>query len=159
MLMAVCATCGKCVFNLNHFACLSKFTNDVNARTKKLRRLYKSTLFIVDLEHQAYDGKMYLAVHFVENYLGYRSISTCLVRDLLGKRLTSASPTQAWLWHQRLSHLNFDYINLLLKKDIVIGLPKLEDETPEVLKDFLTMIQQNLQAPVISVGTDRGTEF
>ncbi|GJX22708.1 retrovirus-related pol polyprotein from transposon TNT 1-94 [Tanacetum coccineum] len=32
---AVCATCGKCVFNLNHDACVSKFLNDVNARTKK----------------------------------------------------------------------------------------------------------------------------
>ncbi|GKB28831.1 retrovirus-related pol polyprotein from transposon TNT 1-94 [Tanacetum coccineum] len=131
----------------------------------------------------------------------------------------STSPTQAWLWHRRLSHLNFDYINLLSKKDIVIGLPKLKyvkdqlcssyemskakrslfktkadpslkrrlnllhmnlcgpmhvesingmkyilvivddysrftwtlllpskDETPEVLKDFLKMIQCNLQA-------------
>ncbi|GJZ01917.1 retrovirus-related pol polyprotein from transposon TNT 1-94 [Tanacetum coccineum] len=184
--------------------------------------------------------------------------STCFVRDLQGNDLLSgnrgsdlytislqettsstpicllakASPTQAWLWHRRLSHLNFDYINLLSKKDIVIGLPKLKyvkdqlcsscevskakrssfksktvpsskgrlnllhmdlcgpmrvasingkkyilvivddysrytwtlflrskDETPEVLKDFLTMIQRNLQAPVISVRTDRGTEF
>ncbi|GKA67644.1 retrovirus-related pol polyprotein from transposon TNT 1-94, partial [Tanacetum coccineum] len=34
-----------------------------------------------------------------------------------------------------------------------------KDETPEVLKDFLKMIQRNLQAPVISVRTDRGTEF
>nr|GEU45855.1 hypothetical protein [Tanacetum cinerariifolium] len=41
--------------------------------------------------------------------------STCFVRDL-----------QAWLWHQRLSHLNFDYINLLSKKDVVIGLLKLK---------------------------------
>nr|GEU83330.1 hypothetical protein [Tanacetum cinerariifolium] len=40
--------------------------------------------------------------------------------------MAKASPTQAWLWHQRLSHLNFDYINLLLKKDVVIGLPKLK---------------------------------
>ncbi|GJS51029.1 retrovirus-related pol polyprotein from transposon TNT 1-94 [Tanacetum coccineum] len=134
--------------------------------------------------------------------------------------MAKASPTQAWLWHRRLSHLNFDYINLLSKKDVVIGLPKLKyvkdqlcsscevskakrssfksktipsskgrlnllhmdlcgpmrvasingkkyilvivddysrytwtlflrskDETPEVLKDFLTMIQRNLQAP------------
>ncbi|GJT15939.1 retrovirus-related pol polyprotein from transposon TNT 1-94, partial [Tanacetum coccineum] len=146
--------------------------------------------------------------------------------------MAKASPTQAWLWHRRLSHLNFDYINLLSKKDVVIGLPKLKyvkdqlcsscevskakrssfksktvpsskgrlnllhmdlcgpmrvaiingkkyilvivddyskytwilflcskDETPEVLKDFLTMIQRNLQALVISVRTDRGTEF
>nr|GEW70457.1 hypothetical protein [Tanacetum cinerariifolium] len=34
-----------------------------------------------------------------------------------------------------------------------------KDETPEVLKDFLTMIQRNLQATVITVRTDRGTEF
>ncbi|GJV26933.1 retrovirus-related pol polyprotein from transposon TNT 1-94 [Tanacetum coccineum] len=34
-----------------------------------------------------------------------------------------------------------------------------KDETPDVLKDFLTMIQRNLQAPIISVRTDRGTEF
>ncbi|GJX37685.1 retrovirus-related pol polyprotein from transposon TNT 1-94 [Tanacetum coccineum] len=40
--------------------------------------------------------------------------------------IAKASPTQAWLWHQRLSHLNFDYINLLSKKDVVIGLPKLK---------------------------------
>ncbi|GJX10741.1 hypothetical protein Tco_0200600 [Tanacetum coccineum] len=31
----VYATCGKCVFNSNHDACVSKFINDVNARTKK----------------------------------------------------------------------------------------------------------------------------
>nr|GEW02936.1 hypothetical protein [Tanacetum cinerariifolium] len=78
--------------------------------------------------------------------------STCFVRDLHGNDLLTrnrgsdfytislqestsltplclmakATPTQAWLWHRRLSHLNFDYINLLLKKDIVNGLPKLK---------------------------------
>nr|GEV86614.1 ribonuclease H-like domain-containing protein [Tanacetum cinerariifolium] len=52
--------------------------------------------------------------------------STCFVRDLRGNDLLTASPTQAWLWHRRLSHLNFDYINLLLKKDVVIVLPKLK---------------------------------
>nr|GEX97476.1 hypothetical protein [Tanacetum cinerariifolium] len=184
--------------------------------------------------------------------------STCFVRDLQGNDLlvcnrgsdlytislqestsstlvclmAKATPTQAWLWHRRLSHLNFHYINLLLKKDIVIGLPKLKyvkdqlcsscelskakrssfkskvvpsskgrlnllhmdlcgpmrvasingkkyilviidnysrytwtlflhskDETPDVLKVFLTTIQRNLQASVITVQTDRGTEF
>nr|GEW35117.1 putative late blight resistance protein homolog R1B-23 [Tanacetum cinerariifolium] len=40
--------------------------------------------------------------------------------------MAKATLTQAWLWHRRLPHLNFDYINLLLKKDIVIGLPKLK---------------------------------
>nr|GEU63379.1 retrotransposon protein, putative, unclassified [Tanacetum cinerariifolium] len=146
--------------------------------------------------------------------------------------MAKATPTQAWLWHRRLSHLNFEYINLLSKKDIVISLPKLKyvkdqlcsscelckakrssfkskvvpsskgrlnllymdlcgpmrvasinekkyilvivddysrytwtlflrskDETPKVLKEFLTMIQRNLQAQVITVRTDRGTKF
>ncbi|GJX21280.1 hypothetical protein Tco_0223957 [Tanacetum coccineum] len=31
----ICATCGKCMFNPNHDACVSKFLNDVNDRTKK----------------------------------------------------------------------------------------------------------------------------
>ncbi|GJX04499.1 retrovirus-related pol polyprotein from transposon TNT 1-94 [Tanacetum coccineum] len=47
--------------------------------------------------------------------------SMCYVRDLQGNDILTA-----WLWHRRLSHLNFDYINLLSKKDIVIGLPKLK---------------------------------
>ncbi|GKA86743.1 retrovirus-related pol polyprotein from transposon TNT 1-94 [Tanacetum coccineum] len=187
----VCATCGKCVFNSNHDTCVSKFLNDVNARTKKprvvpisprksksqanksaatppkktvasestiqksksyYRMLYEKTskiiqliLFIVDSECTKHmTGNLKLLVAFRK--------STCFVRDLQGNDLLTgnrgsdlytisfqettsstpicfmakASPTQAWLWHQRLSHLNFDYINLLSKKDVVIGLPKLK---------------------------------
>ncbi|GJW58214.1 retrovirus-related pol polyprotein from transposon TNT 1-94, partial [Tanacetum coccineum] len=369
----VCATCGKCMFNSNHDACVSKYLNDVNARTKKpkvvpistrkpksqanksiatyrkkivasestttnsksyYRMLYEKTskawkwwiaqhcpsgykwvpktkmkwvpkvrnetvkkrvsfaidnasritnivqliLFIIDsgcTKHMT--GNLSLLCNFVEKYLGtvhfgndqfapilgYGDLvafwkSTCFVRDLQGNDLLTgnrgsdlytislqettsstpiclmakASPIQAWLWHRRLSHLNFDYINLLSKKDVVIGLPKLKyvkdqlcssyevskakrssfktktvpsskgrlnllhmdlcglmrvasingkkyilvivddysrytwtlflrskDEIPEVLKDFLMMIQRNLQALVIHVRTDRGTEF
>nr|GFB80880.1 integrase, catalytic region, zinc finger, CCHC-type, peptidase aspartic, catalytic [Tanacetum cinerariifolium] len=32
---AVCATCNKCLVDSNHFACVTKILNDVNARTKK----------------------------------------------------------------------------------------------------------------------------
>nr|GEV12515.1 hypothetical protein [Tanacetum cinerariifolium] len=35
-----------------------------------------------------------------------------------------ASSTKSWLWHQRLSHLNFDTINDLAKNNLVSGLPK-----------------------------------
>ncbi|GJX32549.1 retrovirus-related pol polyprotein from transposon TNT 1-94 [Tanacetum coccineum] len=78
--------------------------------------------------------------------------STCYIRDLKGNDLLTgscgidlysitlqdtstpnpiclmakASSSQAWLWHLRLSHLNFDTINLLSKYDIVTGLPKLK---------------------------------
>nr|GFB11699.1 hypothetical protein [Tanacetum cinerariifolium] len=39
-------------------------------------------------------------------------------------RLAKASSSQSWLWHQRLSHLNFATINNLVKNNLVQGLPK-----------------------------------
>ncbi|GKE95146.1 retrovirus-related pol polyprotein from transposon TNT 1-94, partial [Tanacetum coccineum] len=77
------------------------------------------------------------------------------------------------------SQVNFDTINLLLKNNIVNGLPKLKfvkdhlcsscelgkakrkskDETPRVLIDFLTLVQRGLHAQVTTVRTDKGTEF
>nr|GEX37782.1 retrovirus-related Pol polyprotein from transposon TNT 1-94 [Tanacetum cinerariifolium] len=78
--------------------------------------------------------------------------STCFIRDLKGNDLLTgshgtdlylitlqntnspnpiclmakATSSQAWLWHRRLSHLNFDTINLLSKNDIVVDLPKVK---------------------------------
>ncbi|GKC37503.1 retrovirus-related pol polyprotein from transposon TNT 1-94 [Tanacetum coccineum] len=40
--------------------------------------------------------------------------------------IAKATSSQAWLWNRRLSHLNFDTINLLSKNNIVNGLPKLK---------------------------------
>nr|GEY45335.1 hypothetical protein [Tanacetum cinerariifolium] len=339
---AVCATCNKCLVDSNHFACVTKMLNGVNARTKKpnvvpistrkpkgqanklvatphkkkvasksnnqkpqsyFRMLYEKTsktwkwwiaqqspseykwvpktnmqrvpkakndkivqliLFIVDsgcTKHMT--GNLKLLCNFVEKFLGTVRFGNDQFAPILGYGdlvqgnvtinkgndlligncgsdlytislqestsstplclMTKASPTQAWLWHRRLSHLNFDYSNLLSKKDIVIGLPKLKyvkdqlcsscelskakrslfqskavislkgrlnllhmdlcgpmrvasinrkkyilvivddysrytwtlflrskDKTPEVLKEFLTMIQRNLQASVIT---------
>nr|GFB14081.1 integrase, catalytic region, zinc finger, CCHC-type, peptidase aspartic, catalytic [Tanacetum cinerariifolium] len=144
--------------------------------------------------------------------------STCFIRDLKGNDLllgfcgtdlysitlqdtnssnpiclvAKATSSQAWLWHRRLSHLNFDTINLLSKNDIVVGLSKVKfvkdhlcsscelgkakrksfhtkltpsskrrskDETPEVLIDFIKLIQRGLQAQVGVVRTNKGTEF
>nr|GEW44109.1 hypothetical protein [Tanacetum cinerariifolium] len=44
--------------------------------------------------------------------------STCL--------LANASSSQSWLWHQRLSHLNFTTINNLVKNNRVQGLSKMK---------------------------------
>ncbi|GJR57104.1 retrovirus-related pol polyprotein from transposon TNT 1-94 [Tanacetum coccineum] len=100
--------------------------------------------------------------------------------------MAKSSPTQAWLWHRRLLHLNFDYINLLSKKDVVIGLLKFKYVKDQLCsscevsktkrssfktkavprsKGRLNLLHMdlcgpiNLQAPVISVRTDRGTEL
>ncbi|GJX30187.1 retrovirus-related pol polyprotein from transposon TNT 1-94 [Tanacetum coccineum] len=40
--------------------------------------------------------------------------------------LSKASKTKSWLWHRRLSHLNFGTINQLAKQGLVKGLPKLK---------------------------------
>ncbi|GJZ58286.1 retrovirus-related pol polyprotein from transposon TNT 1-94 [Tanacetum coccineum] len=40
--------------------------------------------------------------------------------------LAKASSSQSWLWHQRLSHLNFTIINNLVKNNLVRRLPKLK---------------------------------
>ncbi|GKD41337.1 retrovirus-related pol polyprotein from transposon TNT 1-94 [Tanacetum coccineum] len=42
--------------------------------------------------------------------------------------LSNASKTKSWLWHRRLSHLNFGTINQLAKQGLVKGLPKLKFE-------------------------------
>ncbi|GJS46310.1 retrovirus-related pol polyprotein from transposon TNT 1-94 [Tanacetum coccineum] len=155
---AVCVTCGNCVFNSNHNACVSKFINDMNAKTKnpnvvpisarKPKRqanqsvatphkktfwndqfasilgygdlvqgniIIKRVYYVKGLNHN-----LFLVGQFCYADLEETSLPTPICF------MVKASPTQAWLWHCRLSHLNFDTINLLSKKDIVNGLPKLK---------------------------------
>ncbi|GKD46526.1 retrovirus-related pol polyprotein from transposon TNT 1-94, partial [Tanacetum coccineum] len=41
--------------------------------------------------------------------------------------MACATSTKSWLWHQHLSHLNFDTINDLAKNDLVTGLPRFKN--------------------------------
>nr|GEW49984.1 hypothetical protein [Tanacetum cinerariifolium] len=207
--------------------------------SKPLQKLVEIIIFIVDFgcsKHMT--GNLKLLTNFVEKFLGSRCtyLYSITLQDTSSPNpiyLTAkATSSQAWLWHRRLSHLNFDTINLLLKNDIVIGLPKLKfvkdhlcsscelgkakrksfqtktiasskrrlqllhmdlcgpmrvesingkkyvlvivddysrytwthflrskDETPEVLIDFLRLVQRGLHAQVRIVRTDKGTEF
>nr|GEZ87710.1 integrase, catalytic region, zinc finger, CCHC-type, peptidase aspartic, catalytic [Tanacetum cinerariifolium] len=85
-------------------------------------------------------GNLKLLINFVEKFLGTGNdlLSGSRGTDLYSITLqdtNSPNPicllvkvtsSQAWLWHRRLSHLNFDTINLLSKNDIVVGLPKVK---------------------------------
>nr|GEZ35765.1 hypothetical protein [Tanacetum cinerariifolium] len=73
--------------------------------------------------------------------------------------MARASFTKSWLWHQWLSHLNFDTINDLSRNDLVAGLLKSKDEAPEVIIKFLKRITVLLQSPVIIIRTDNDTKF
>ncbi|GKE24109.1 retrovirus-related pol polyprotein from transposon TNT 1-94 [Tanacetum coccineum] len=46
--------------------------------------------------------------------------NTCFIRNL------EASKTKSWLWHRRLSHLNFGTLNKLAKDGLARGIPRLK---------------------------------
>ncbi|GJY49595.1 retrovirus-related pol polyprotein from transposon TNT 1-94 [Tanacetum coccineum] len=146
--------------------------------------------------------------------------------------MSKATSTKSWLWHRRLSHLNFGTINDLTRLDLVDGLPKFKygkdhlcsayergkgkkashppklvpsdhtklellhmdlcspmrvgsinrkkyilvimddfsrymwvyflrtkDETPEIIKKFITQAQLNYKSKVCKIRTNNGTEF
>ncbi|GJY80686.1 retrovirus-related pol polyprotein from transposon TNT 1-94 [Tanacetum coccineum] len=146
--------------------------------------------------------------------------------------MSKDSSTKSWLWHHRLSHLNFGTINDLTKLELVDGLPKFKygkyhlcsaceqgkskksshlpklvpsnhsklellhmdlcgpmrvasingkkyilvivdnysrymwvyflrtkDETPEIIKNFISLVQLNFNAKVCKIRTDNNTKF
>ncbi|GJX71870.1 retrovirus-related pol polyprotein from transposon TNT 1-94 [Tanacetum coccineum] len=60
------------------------------------------------------------------------NLYTLSLRDMMASSpiclLSKASKTKSWLWHRRLSHLNFGAINHLARHGLVRGLPKLKFE-------------------------------
>ncbi|GJT36413.1 integrase, catalytic region, zinc finger, CCHC-type containing protein [Tanacetum coccineum] len=74
------------------------------------------------------------------------NLYTLLIGDMMASSLicllSKASKTKSWLWHRRLSHLNFGAINHLAKNGLVRGLPKLKFE-----KDHLLVINPIPQQP------------
>nr|GFC92683.1 integrase, catalytic region, zinc finger, CCHC-type, peptidase aspartic, catalytic [Tanacetum cinerariifolium] len=70
----------------------------------------------------------------VDLLTGYRgnNLYTLPLQDMMASSpiclLSKASKTKSWLWHRRLSHLNFGAINHLARQGLVRGLPKLKFE-------------------------------
>ncbi|GJR63873.1 retrovirus-related pol polyprotein from transposon TNT 1-94 [Tanacetum coccineum] len=90
--------------------------------------------------------------------------------------LSKASKTNSWLWHQKISHLNFGAINHLArhvfneKKYILIIVDdysrftwvkylRAKDEALDFIIKFLKMIQVRLKVHVRRIRIDNGTEF
>ncbi|GJS53543.1 retrovirus-related pol polyprotein from transposon TNT 1-94 [Tanacetum coccineum] len=70
--------------------------------------------------------------------------------------LSKASKTKSWLWHRRLSHLNFGAINHLAKNGLYQAS---KNEALDFIIKFLKMIQVSLNTLVKNIRTDNGTEF
>nr|GEY33906.1 hypothetical protein [Tanacetum cinerariifolium] len=75
-------------------------------------------------------------VNFVQKFLGTVKFGNDHVAKIMGYgeyqignvTISRASKTKSWLWHRRLSHLNFGSINHLARQGLVRGLPKLKFE-------------------------------
>ncbi|GJY87859.1 retrovirus-related pol polyprotein from transposon TNT 1-94, partial [Tanacetum coccineum] len=72
--------------------------------------------------------------------------------------MSRATSTKSWLWHRRLSCLNFGTINQLTSKDLVDGLPKFKYNKDHLCSAF-EQVQRNLKAQILMIRTDNGTEF
>nr|GEY18238.1 hypothetical protein [Tanacetum cinerariifolium] len=76
--------------------------------------------------------KVYYVQDGVDLFTGDRSsnLYTIALNEIASNSsaclLAKASYSQSWLWHQRLSHLNFATINNLVKNNLVRGLPMMK---------------------------------
>ncbi|GJS41754.1 retrovirus-related pol polyprotein from transposon TNT 1-94 [Tanacetum coccineum] len=68
--------------------------------------------------------------------------------------LAKASSSQSWLWHQRLSHLNFATINNLVKNNLVRGLPKMKFEKDHLCSALMPLESINGKRYVLVVVDD-----
>nr|GEY84907.1 retrovirus-related Pol polyprotein from transposon TNT 1-94 [Tanacetum cinerariifolium] len=85
--------------------------------------------------------------------------------------MARASSTKSWLWHQHLSHLNFDTINDLAKNDLVSSLPKFkyhkehlcpsceQGKKQKSISSTQTCSKFKAKSPAIIIRTDNITEF
>nr|GEU30726.1 hypothetical protein [Tanacetum cinerariifolium] len=110
------------------------------------------------------------------------NLYTLSLRDMMASSpiclLSKDLKTKSWLWHRRLSHLNFDMdlcglmhvISVNEKKYILVIVDDYswftwvkclisKDEAPDFIIKFLKMIQVRLKTLVRRIITDNGTEF
>jgi len=49
-----------------------------------------------------------------------------------GAKCLIAKNEDSWLWHKHLSHVHFDFLNKVVSKDLVVGLPKIKFENDKL---------------------------
>ncbi|GJU21262.1 integrase, catalytic region, zinc finger, CCHC-type containing protein [Tanacetum coccineum] len=140
---------GTVKFRNDHVAKILRY-GDYQIRNVTISRVY----YMEGLGHnvlsvgQLCDSNLEVAFHqhtcFIRNLEGVdlligsrcNNLYTLSLGDMMASSLicllSKASKTKSWLWHRRLSHLNFGAINHLARHDLVRGLPKLKFE-----KDYL----------------------
>ncbi|GKD06794.1 retrovirus-related pol polyprotein from transposon TNT 1-94 [Tanacetum coccineum] len=141
---------------VNKFLGIVKFRNDHVAKILgygdyQIRNVMISRVYYVEgLGHNLFSiGKIFYSnlevafcqhTRFIRNLEGVdlltgsrgNNLYTLSLGDMMASSLicllSKASKTKSWLWHRRLSHLNFGAINHLARHGLVRGLPKLKFE-------------------------------
>nr|GEY01539.1 hypothetical protein [Tanacetum cinerariifolium]GEY04599.1 hypothetical protein [Tanacetum cinerariifolium] len=136
---------GTIKFGNDHVAKIMGY-NDYQIRNVTISRVY----YVEGLGHNLFsvgqlcDSNLEVAFRqhtcFIRNLEGVdlltrsrgNNLYTLSLRDKMASSpvclLSKASKTKSWLWHRRLSHLNFGAINHLARHGLVRGLPKLKFE-------------------------------
>ncbi|GJS32703.1 retrovirus-related pol polyprotein from transposon TNT 1-94 [Tanacetum coccineum] len=136
---------GTVKFINNHVAKILGY-GDYQIRNVTISRVY----YMEGLGHNLFsirqfcDSNLEVAFHqhtcFIRNLEGVdlltrsrgNNLYTMSLRDMMASSpiclLSKASKTKSWLWHRRLSHLNFGAINHLARHSLVRGLHKLKFE-------------------------------
>nr|GEV00072.1 hypothetical protein [Tanacetum cinerariifolium] len=125
---SVCTTGDQCMLNDKHDMCVLNSVAKPLKKTAALESNQKPKNITRKLyEHIRLNHNLFFVGQFCDADLevAFRK-STCYIRDLKGNDRLIATSSQEWLWHRRLSHLNFDTINLLSRNNIMVGLPKLK---------------------------------
>ncbi|GJV77994.1 retrovirus-related pol polyprotein from transposon TNT 1-94 [Tanacetum coccineum] len=116
----VYAMCKQCLITTNHDVCVLNYVNGMNSCSKKQKFLgtvrfgndhIAAILGFGDLQ---WGNRLITRVYFVKG----------LRHNLFSVGQFCDTDLDSWLWHQRLSHFNFDTINDLARNDLVTGLPK-----------------------------------
>ncbi|GJT36246.1 retrovirus-related pol polyprotein from transposon TNT 1-94 [Tanacetum coccineum] len=164
---------GTVRFGNDHFATITGYEDYVQGNLMICHVYYVEDLEGDDLLTSSRDSNLYSISIFEMT----ASSPVCL--------MSKATSTKSWLWHRRLSHLNFGFINQLTSNDLVYGIlkfkynkdhlcsaceqgkskkaslpPKLVPST----KSKLGLLwanegHKNLKAQILTIRTDNGTEF
>ncbi|GKB01164.1 retrovirus-related pol polyprotein from transposon TNT 1-94 [Tanacetum coccineum] len=162
-----CPTCKKCLYSANHDECVLEYLSKLNPRASaqiKDAKSHNTTKRYVPVEKSVattpIKKKHCIRYHYSEiqdkaKRSSFKSKAFQVPKEAEFLHMDLCGPSGfKHKWKKYILVIVDDYSRytwtLFLRS---------KDETPEVLKDFLTMIQRNLQAQVISVRTDRGTEF
>nr|GFA18349.1 hypothetical protein [Tanacetum cinerariifolium] len=134
---------GTVKFRNDHVAKIMGY-GDYQIRNVTISRVY----YVEGLGHNLFsvgqfcDSDLEVAFHqhtcFIRNLDGVdlligswgNNLYTLSLQDMMASSpiclLSKASKTKSWLWHHRLSHLNFGAVNHLVRQGLVRGLPKLK---------------------------------